>query len=106
ELDQYSELILGELIQKSVGATCYNLWIMSDDYSTSVPSYIGSTSTDERIDYQSWYTWARETQITPEGDEKIDPAWEHFYHKILMCNIIEKAVKEFEDDPEGVKYRL
>lgn len=106
ELDQYSELILGELIKKQVGATCYNLWIMSDDYSTSVPSFIGSTNTDERIDYQSWYTWAKETQITPEGDEKIDPAWEHFYHKILMCNIIEKAVKEFEDDTEGVKYRL
>ena len=25
ELDQYSELVLGELIQQSMGASCYNL---------------------------------------------------------------------------------
>ena len=29
ELDHYSELVLGELVQKSVGETGYNLWYMS-----------------------------------------------------------------------------
>lgn len=105
-LDQYSELIMGELTQKSVGATCHNLWIMSDDFGTYVPSWIGESTQDDRLSYQSWYTWAKESQITPEGDEKIDPAWEHFYRKVLTCNIIEKDVNEFEDDVEGVKYRL
>ena len=106
ELEQYSELIYGELVRKSIGATCYNTWIMSDDYMSSIPSWIGETNTDERENYFSWYTWAAETQITPRGDELIDPAWEHFYHKILMCNIIEKEVGGFEDDLEGVKFRL
>ena len=106
ELEQYSELVYGELVRKSIGSSCYNTWLMSDDYTTSVPSWIGETNTDEREDYFSWYTWAVETQITPRGDEIIDPAWEHFYHKILMCNIIEKDVSEFDDDVEGVKYRL
>lgn len=106
ELDQYSELVVGELTQKSVGATCYNLWIMSDDFGTFVPSWIGETTTDDRVTYQSWYSWEKESQITPKGDEKIDPSWEHFYHKILMCNIIENDVSEFEDDYAGVKYRL
>ena len=33
ELDHYSELVLGELVQKSVGETGYNLWYM---YQTSL----------------------------------------------------------------------
>lgn len=106
ELDQYSELVYGELVIKSIGAACHNTWIMSDDYSTYVPSWIGESTRDDRETYFSWYTWAKETQITPRGDEKIDPAWEHFYHKILMCNVIERDVAEFEDDAFGVKYRL
>lgn len=106
ELEQYDELVYGELLRKSIGASCYNTWIMSDDYTTSVPSWIGETNLDKRDDYFSWYTWAEETQITPNGNEMIDPAWEHFYHKILMCNIIEHDLGEFEDDIEGVKVRL
>lgn len=106
ELDHYNELILGELIQLPVGAICYNLWYMSDDMGTYVPSSFGSYSKDDRINYKSCYTWDKETQITPNGEEIIDPAWEYFYHKILMSNIIEKAVGEFEDDVDGVKYRL
>ena len=106
ELDHYSELVLGELVQKSVGATGYNLWYMSDDMGTFIPSWIGSTTKDDRISNKSYYTWAKECQITPEGDERIDPAWEYFYHKILMCNIIEKEVGEFEADVDNVKFRL
>jgi len=106
ELVQYDELIRGELIQKAVGATCHNLWIMSDDFGTFVPSWIGESTTDDRREYLSWYTWAKECQITPDGDERVDPAWEYFYNKVLMCNIIERDVNEFEDDIEGVKYRL
>ena len=106
ELEQYDELVYGELVRKSIGSSCYNTWLMSDEYESSVPSSIYSTSTDERDEYFSWYTWAAEPQITPRGDERIDPAWEHFYHKILMCNIIENDVSEFDDDADGVKYRL
>ncbi len=106
ELSQYSELIMGELTQKMVSNTCYNLLVMSDDYGTFVPSWIGPDTRDERLDYQSWYIWAKESQITYDGSELIDPAWGEFYHKILMCNIIEKDVNAYEDDYDGMKYRL
>lgn len=106
ELSQYSELVVGEVIQKRVSTTCYNLLVMSDDYGTYVPSWLGDYTTDERLSYQSWYIWAKESQIAYDGSEMIDPAWGEFYHKILMCNIIERDVNELEDDYDGVKFRL
>ena len=54
----------------------------------------------------SWYNWAKEPQMKKNVDELIDPAWELFYHKILICNMIEEKVNEFEDDAEGMKFRL
>lgn len=102
ELEHYSELIYGELIDKSSGSTCYNLMIMSDD----VGSWVKGNEEEFRKRHLSWYSWAKETQITPEGDEMIDPAWEFLYHKILMCNVIENDVSALKDDLEGVKYRL
>lgn len=101
-LEEYSELVFGELIEKSASSTCYNLMIMSDD----VGSLVRGSSKDERRRYLSWYNWAKEPQITPDGDEMIDPTWEYLYHKILVCNVIEDEVGMFEDDLEGVKYRL
>lgn len=104
ELVQYSELIGGELIDKSSSSACYNVLLMSDDVGTFIYPY--GVGEETRTAYFSWYTWAQETQITPEGDEKIDPAWEFLYHKILMCNVIENDVNAFEDDLDGVKRRL
>lgn len=105
-LDHYKEFILGELIIKSMGRTGYNLWYMSDDCGSYVPSYVSSYSSDYREDYQSFYFWAKEPQITARGDENIDPAWENFYHKIVVCNVIESDVNELEEDPAMRKYRL
>ena len=101
-LDEYSELVFGELISKGSNATCYNVMIMSDD----VSSMVNGSERDYRDDYWSWYNWSKEPQIDKFGNEKIDPAWEFLYHKILICNMIEEKVMEFEDDVEGVKYRL
>lgn len=101
-LDEYNELIFGELIAKSSEAVCYNIMIMSDD----VGSMVNGNERDYRDDYLSWYNWAKEPQMKKNGDELIDPAWEFFYHKILICNMIEEKVNEFEDDAEGMKFRL
>ena len=84
-LDYYKEFIMGELLLKSMGTTGFNLWYMSDDVGSYMPSSLSSTSKDEREYYQSFYLWAKEPQITVRGDEKIDPAWENFYHKIVVC---------------------
>lgn len=105
-LDHYKEFILGELIIKPMGSTGYNLWYMSDDCGSYVPSYVSSSSSDIREDYQSFYLWAKEPQITVRGDENIDPAWENFYHKIVVCNVIESDVNELPEDPDMRKYRL
>ena len=101
-LDEYNELIFGELIAKSSEAVCYTIMIMSDD----VGSMVNRNERDYRDDYLSWYNWAKEPQMKKNGDELIDPAWEFFYHKILICNMIEEKVNEFEDDAEGMKFRL
>ena len=103
-LEHYNELIYGELITKSSSSVCYNLHFLTDDIGDQVPS--GYSEGDDRENYLSWYTWAREPQISKKGVETIDPAWEFFYHQILMCNIIEEDVKALEEDTEGVKYRL
>lgn len=105
-LDHYKEFILGELIIKPMGRTGYNLWYMSDDCGSYVPSYVSSSASDLREDHQSLYLWAKEPQITVRGDESIDPAWENFYHKIVVCNVIESDVNEFVEDPAKMKYRL
>jgi len=105
-LDYYKEFIMGELLLKSMGTTGFNLWYMSDDVGSYMPSSLSSTSKDEREYYQSFYLWAKEPQITVRGDEKIDPAWENFYHKIVVCNVIESDLNEFADDPAKMKYRL
>ncbi|WP_303179279.1 RagB/SusD family nutrient uptake outer membrane protein [uncultured Butyricimonas sp.] len=102
KFDEYSELIYGELIHKESGASCLNLLIMSDD----IGSLVEGNKEDQRREYLNWYCWAENSQITPDGVEKIDPAWEFLYHKILMCNVIENEVGAMEDDLEGVKYRL
>lgn len=101
-LDEYSELVFGELIAKSADNACYNILLMSDD----MGCVVNGSERDAREEYLSWYNWAKEPQIRPNGDEVIDPAWEFLYNKILISNMIEERVNEFEDDLEGVKYRL
>lgn len=102
KFEEYSELIYGELIHKEAGASCLNLLIMSDD----IGSLVEGNESDQRREYLNWYSWAENTQITPDGVEKMDPAWEFLYHKIVMCNVIEDEVGGMEEDLDGVKYRL
>ena len=100
--EEYSELIYGDLIHQDAGNSCYNILIMSDD----VESCINGNDKDERRQYLNWYRWAEDPQMTPDGVEMIDPAWEFLYHKILMCNVIEREVRTMQDDLEGKKFRL
>lgn len=101
-LDEYSELVFGELIAKSADNTCFNILMMSDD----MGCVVRGSERDAREEYLNWYNWAKEPQIKPNGDEMIDPAWEFLYNKILTSNMIEENVNAFEEDVEGVKYRL
>lgn len=106
ELEHYDELVYGEILTKSGGAICKNLAHMTDEVGSWVPDNLWDSDKDERLSYYPYYTWAKEPQITEKGDENIDPAWEHFYNRILMCNIVENDLSEFEEDLDGVKLRL
>lgn len=101
-LDEYNELVFGELVASYADEACYNIMIMSDD----VGSVVTGAEYEFRNNYLTWYNWAKEPQIDKFGDENIDPAWAFLYHKILICNMIESHVSEYEDDLDGVKYRL
>lgn len=91
-LDQYNELIAGELLLKGTSATLLTLEFMADDFSSFCVTGSSSSRRDERLLRQNYYIWAKEPQVNDTGDEMIDPAWETFYQKILMCNIIERDV--------------
>ena len=106
ELEHYDELVYGEILTKNSGATCKYMDYMSDDAGSYVPDNLSSTDRDQRLTYFPYYSWSKEPQISDKGDEIIDPAWEHFYNRILMCNIVEHEVDAFEEDIEGVKLRL
>lgn len=106
KLNHYEELIFGELLMQSSGAAMTNLALMTDDVEDYVWQELDNYSEDIRDKYYGWYTWAPEPQYDLRGGEQPDKAWEFFYHKILMCNIIENEVTALEDDMEGVKERL
>lgn len=106
KIEHYEELIYGELLLKDAGGALVNLDLMTDDVESYVKDEIGTWDTDKREDYFGYYSWAKDPQYDLRGNEKPDKAWEHFYHKVLMCNIIEHDVNELEDDLTGMKERL
>ncbi|MEY8592110.1 RagB/SusD family nutrient uptake outer membrane protein [Butyricimonas hominis] len=106
ELDHYNELIYGELIKKADGGELQYLDVMSDETDSYVKPLGTLTRVDDRKNLFKYYTWAQQTQVTVEGSDNNDNNWAYFYHKILMCNIIEHDVNQFENDIEGVKNRL
>lgn len=106
ELDHYNELIFGEILLKSCGSALTNLPLMTDDVESFVEDDIGSYASDSRKEGYGWYTWAKEPQYDQDGEERPDQAWAFFYHKILMCNVIEHEVGALKDDLEGMKKRL
>lgn len=106
QLEHYNELIYGELLIKNAEGFGRALEIMTDDVGNKIP-VLASWSQDKREPkFYGWYTWGKEPQIDPKGEENIDNSWSYFYHAILMCNIIESEVGALPEDSEGVKWRL
>lgn len=104
ELSHYEELIFGELLTKDLEEVLNNIDVMTDDVSDRVNPTPNQSDPDERFALKEWYIWGEEPQISSAGDEKIDECWEFFYRKILMSNIIEEEINEFDDS--GMKFRL
>lgn len=107
ELKHFDELVLGELIKKTTGSEMMALDFMTDDIESVVNPLDGSTSRREtRGEYFSYYTWAKNNQLDMQQRENNDGNWASFYNKILMCNILEHDVSEFEEDHDRVRTRL
>lgn len=106
KLEHYNEMIFGELLLADASSALVYLDLMTDDVESFVSDEVSSWSTDSRQKYYGYYTWAEEPQYDMNGSKVADEAWKFFYHKVLMCNIIEKEVNELENDMQGVKERL
>lgn len=106
ELKHYNELIYGELIKKTSGNEMMYMQMMTDEVVSFVKPLSSGDRTDSRREYFGYFTWAVNEQLDQDEQEHNDIAWSHFYHKILMCNIIENDLEAIEYDTEGVKKRL
>ena len=106
KLAHYEELIFGEIIVKHWEDVFVNLPLMTDDVACYVKDQVETYDSDSREKYYGWYTWAVEPQHDFNGEDRQDKAWAFFYHKILMCNIVESEVNKLEDDLDGLKKRL
>lgn len=106
-LSHYSDLAYTELMQKENSFELYYLNVMTDDLESSViPSRPGLSDTDTRLNFGNYFLWAVNPQIQLDDKKQEDLTWACAYKRILMCNIIEEKVREFEDDKDGVKNRL
>lgn len=106
-LQNFSELAYTELMSNSSSYETDYLNIMTDDLESFVtPKVPNGTDVDDRIEYANYYKWAQETQFTDLGKEREDMSWNSIYRRILIANVIEDKMSEFDDDPAGVKQRL
>lgn len=105
ELKHFNELIYGEIIKKTDGNEMMYLQLLTDE-TVSVVIPLGPQERNDGRTQKSYFTWAINEQLDENEKEYNDITWAFFYHKILMCNIIENNVNAFEEDNQGVKYRL
>lgn len=93
-LDHFDELLYGEVIHNSNNTGLDYLSYMTDEMGQKATQ--SSYPDESRERYYPYYTWAKNNQITLDNVEINDGAWAYFYHKILMCNIIESEVNSIE----------
>lgn len=106
-LAHYSDLAYTELMQKENIYELNYLNIMTDDLeSTVTPSRPGLDDVDTRLQFANYYKWGVNPQYQIDDKKQEDLTWASAYKKILICNVIEEKVNEFEDDKAGVKKRL
>lgn len=85
----YKELFYGEVLQNGKDVNPY-IEYMTDD--VECYNYYGSDpwkiSNDFRENMWSYFTWQSEPETGLNNSFIPDEAWELYYHKILMCNVL------------------
>lgn len=85
--EDYMQFLYGEVYKKANDGY-YHTWLdlMTDDCkSFAKKSSLGS---DTRIEGWGYYTWQKDPEVRMDGLVNSDNAWAHYYHNILMVNIV------------------
>ncbi|MDR0543795.1 MAG: RagB/SusD family nutrient uptake outer membrane protein [Odoribacteraceae bacterium] len=102
----YSEFIFGEVYNKQNSSAIHAyLDIMTDDCKDFRHTSNGLLASDERLGGWGYWTWQQDPEMPWEGVLKSDPAWGHYYHQILACNIVFDAL-ERQDVPGDEQERI
>ncbi|MDR1414901.1 MAG: RagB/SusD family nutrient uptake outer membrane protein [Odoribacteraceae bacterium] len=90
----YSEFIFGEVYDKQNNTSGLHTYldIISDDCKDFRHTTNGLLSSDERLGGWGYWTWQQDPEMPWEGVLKNDLAWGHYYHQILMGNIVLDAL--------------
>lgn len=104
----YKEFLYGEGINNDKAVNEY-LDVMTDDVGELVK--VGSfVANDWRISMWGYYTWQAYPEIGINNAMKADDAWETYYHRILVVNVILDQIGDMEgsrgdkDDLRGECY--
>ena len=90
------EFLLGEVIKSKSDAELY-LAYMTDDVGDHI--YIASKR-DKKKEKWGYYAWQQEPELTKDNKEYTDNAWDLYYHKIFICNVILDEIPNMD----GTKY--
>lgn len=98
----YKEFLYGEGIDNNTVIHDY-LDIMTDD--TEEWMSRGFLANDWRLPVWGYYTWQEDPEIGINNEMTADNAWDTYYHRILVTNVILNDVENIEGD-KNEKYDL
>ena len=90
----YKEFLYGEGLKNGADLTPY-LELMTDDVTDIVDDGC-FISNDWRETMWGYYTWQQNPELDRLNTQQNDKAWDTYYHKVLIANIIIDAVPDME----------
>lgn len=90
----YKEFLYGEGLANGTDLTPY-LELMSDDVADIVDA-VSFISNDWRETMWGYYTWQQNPELDVLNTQQDDKAWDRYFHKVLIFNIIIDAVPDIE----------
>lgn len=96
-INDLKEFLLGEVIKDKDNDPNLYLAYMTDDVSDH---FYYKKKRDKKADYWGYYTWQQEPEKTKDNTEKTDCAWDIYYHKIFICNVILDHIPNMDGSQE------
>ena len=89
----YKEFLYGEGLNRNAVLHPY-LDVMTDDVGDAIYTERNALNNDTREPVWSYYTWQAFPEVGKNNELTADVAWNEYYHKILISNIILKNIPE------------